>query len=739
MAATRSGEDPGGLQLGSAAPTPRVPAGPQTTHAGRSLVDRLAPVAVLIFGLVFVAIAITRLDDIYDGDPGIFRSGQLAPAPVAAARDVRKALRELRDLGTQSDFAKGPCAKALLADPCKPTLAGRSADYQQRLAAMEASGRGLVGGSGETTDIEVVHWDDGRDAIVAVAVARFSSPAAAARALTTSRTRGDDTVAGHPLARTTWRAGKRVLVGVLASADEPATAAHQLAVSNRQTSAYVGVARSVWFELLALGPLLILFIALGTARFITVLAIALVVSVVALAALAIVIPILVVVVSWLLLSRRRRRAVRDLKGAVAAPVAAAPVEGPMVLQRDIAVPGVMTVEHDRDAFLAVIVLIGFAIAVFTTSLFPASLAWGSLALAAIGRPPEWARGLRRVATIHRALLWTLAIAIVALLTGLTPPILSDTRLLVVLAPLGLAVLLGRWRELTAGTDLAYTKWYEDVDGRSTLFLLGAAVLMLGAGSLFLASTGSVDLRAQLGEKAFAIVGLAVALQSADNVRGSRDAARRDRARERGTAPVLYLRSFGDDSLMVKSPRSQRGGLERMSLRGKELFEDVVAGALSRIGPVVAIAKPGTGQRDLGPARDSIVTSDWLGGVKAYMGDAVLVTVVVGSSGGLVRELETLGELGLLDRLCIFVPPVADEEVARRLAVLGRQRGYSNTWGPLHDDDKRRIVALISIDGQRSVVTAKKRTAYGYRKCVADIQVEQAGHVAVEAETEGRGA
>jgi hypothetical protein len=70
-----------------------------------------------------------------------------------------------------------------------------------------------------------------------------------------------------------------------------------------------------------------------------------------------------------------------------------------------------------------------------------------------------------------------------------------------------------------------------------------------------------------------------------------------------------------------------------------------------------------------------------------MGEALLVAVVIGSSDGLVRELETLGELGLNDRLCLFMPPVSDIEVARRLTVLEQQRGYSDTWGALRDEKK----------------------------------------------------
>jgi len=692
---------------------------PRTERAQRSLASHLAPVAVLVLGLLYVGVAVTRLDAIYDGDPGIYRAAQVAPGLVAGVRDIRSALRELRDLATGSDFAGGPCATKLLASICRPTLAKRSPDHGKRVDALEASGRALVsgaGGPGRTTDVDVAHWDDGRSSIVVMAVARFASPSDAASALATSATGGDEVLVGHPVARTTWLAGKRLLIGVLVSADDRATTDRQLIASRHQAAAGVGLARAGWYEMLAVGPLLIVFVALGAARTIVFLAFVVLFLVVAFAALVVIIPASVAVLAWLWLFRRRRKA-----AGVVAPLADLPAsaDGSMVRQIEISVPSAWLPEHDRDAFLAVIVLIGFGIAAFTRSLFPASLAWGSLLLAAIGRPPVWARGLRHTPTLRKALWVILAVATAALFAGLVPGLLGDARFLVLLVPLGIAVLLGRWRELTQGTELAYAKWYEDVDGRSTLFLFGVALLMLGAGSLFLASTGNVALRAQLAEKAFAMVGLAVAVQAAASVRASRDAARRDKARERGTPPVLYLRSFGDDGLKVVSPRSQRAGLERLAVRRKELFEDVVAQALSRIGPVVAIAKPGTGQRDLGPARDSIVTSDWLGAVKAYMGEAVLVALVIGSSDGLVRELDTLGELGLLDRLCVFVPPVGAEEVARRLAILG-SHGYSDTWGTIRETEKNPLVALISIDGQHAVVTASRRTAYAYRKCAANL-------------------
>ena len=255
----------------------------------------------------------------------------------------------------------------------------------------------------------------------------------------------------------------------------------------------------------------------------------------------------------------------------------------------------------------------------------------------------------------------LAVTFLGLFLGLTPiGLLSDVRFQILAIVLGVVILVEHWRGLITETAVGYAKWYEDIDARSTVFLVGVGLLTVGAASLFLASTGDRDASAHVAEKLAGLVGLLIASVAAAHVRAARDAAARERARRRETPHVLYLRSFGDDRLRVSSPLLERRGLERLSWRRTELFEDVIARTLSTIGPVVAIARPGTGQRDLGAARDSIVVDDWLTAVKSYMSNALLVAVVMGTSEGLVRELETLGELGLLNRVCVFVPPVDNQ-------------------------------------------------------------------------------
>jgi hypothetical protein len=380
-------------------------------------------------------------------------------------------------------------------------------------------------------------------------------------------------------------------------------------------------------------------------------------------------------------------------------------------------------KRDESVVLTLVGLVAFAIAALTPSLFPASLVWGSLLLVALYAPAAVAsrRGARSLSIVRKAVVAGLALTAAAVLWGAAPiALLSDPLFQIPVVVAGLLVLVSRWRGLITETAVGYARWYEDVDARSSLFLAGAALLTLASGALFLASTGDANPWSQGAEKLLGLGGFFVASTAAAYVRASRDSAARERARSRATPHVLYLRSFDDDKLRVPSPRVERRGLERLGWRRTELLEDVIARALSAVGPVVAIARPGTGQRELGAARDAIVVEDWLAAVRMYMLNAKLVAVVMGTSEGLGRELETLGELGLLDRVCIFVPPLSVDELDARIDALRRSPGFAALWGKIPTEAQERLVALTSVGGERVVFVAPKRTAPAYRAATAQL-------------------
>ena len=121
-----------------------------------------------------------------------------------------------------------------------------------------------------------------------------------------------------------------------------------------------------------------------------------------------------------------------------------------------------------------------------------------------------------------------------------------------------------------------------------------------------------------------------------------------RARDR-RAPVMILRQFRDDFL-------ESG---KMSFGGRPTFEHFVAAELNRVGPVVAIGRPGERVQPLGASRDYLGDGDWRGPVGTTMVDAALVVVILGDSESVLWEFRTAIETRGKTRTLIVVPPLPD--------------------------------------------------------------------------------
>jgi hypothetical protein len=115
------------------------------------------------------------------------------------------------------------------------------------------------------------------------------------------------------------------------------------------------------------------------------------------------------------------------------------------------------------------------------------------------------------------------------------------------------------------------------------------------------------------------------------------------------APVLILRQFRDDFL-------ESG---KMSFGGTPTFEHFVAAELNRVGPVVAIGRPGERVQPLGAARDYLDNVDWRGPVGTTMVDAALVVLILGDSESVLWEFRTAIETRGKMRTLIVVPPLPD--------------------------------------------------------------------------------
>jgi len=128
-------------------------------------------------------------------------------------------------------------------------------------------------------------------------------------------------------------------------------------------------------------------------------------------------------------------------------------------------------------------------------------------------------------------------------------------------------------------------------------------------------------------------------------------------------PVLYLRSFADDGAALMGEQS---ALERHSAT---VFvpvtpEQEIADILDAIGPVVAIGKPGEPLPELGAARLYVSDDHWQAKVMELMAVASLVVVRLGSSPGLLWEIEQA--LAHLPRQRLVLALLGDSVVAPTL-------------------------------------------------------------------------
>ena len=169
--------------------------------------------------------------------------------------------------------------------------------------------------------------------------------------------------------------------------------------------------------------------------------------------------------------------------------------------------------------------------------------------------------------------------------------------------------------------------------------------------------------------AFAIGGLIVAVIGGILFRIARALGRADTRKLLAVdrrPPVLYLRSFGDDSVPLATIASaRRPFFELFSFRGRDPFEEAVAWEFATYGPVVAVGRPGHSLASLGAAREHLSDDTWQDQVAQRMHDARAVVVATGETPGLRWEVSQVVAGGHLGKAVFVFPPLDGEALARR--------------------------------------------------------------------------
>jgi len=182
-------------------------------------------------------------------------------------------------------------------------------------------------------------------------------------------------------------------------------------------------------------------------------------------------------------------------------------------------------------------------------------------------------------------------------------------------------------------------------------------------------------------------------------------------------PVLYLRSFGDDGLKLRTASlGRRSLIERFSPGRFDAFEEVLARHLSRRGPVIAINPPGTGLPPLGAARETLDPANWQATVAGLMERSSLIVFVappVRVTQGLRWEMETVSASRKWHKTLVLVPPVSPDRLQDRWqAFLAACGGLWPFTFPLPAEDPRGLL-LAFRDNRWLLVTADRRSEWSY--------------------------
>ncbi|MDQ8704718.1 transferase [Streptomyces sp. LHD-70] len=173
--------------------------------------------------------------------------------------------------------------------------------------------------------------------------------------------------------------------------------------------------------------------------------------------------------------------------------------------------------------------------------------------------------------------------------------------------------------------------------RRPVFLTANAACCL----LFTAGAGAVAAAEQQGHKMtlevqllLLIGGLGVLGAAGLGLRHTRPRAARGAAQallQDGRRPVLYLRSFDDDTTTAQADDSWFG----VNIHSRE---EQLAGALGTVGPVIAVGRPGEPLPKLGAARFYLPQDDWQPTVLRLMTLSRLIVLRLGSGDSLWWEI-----------------------------------------------------------------------------------------------------
>jgi hypothetical protein len=153
------------------------------------------------------------------------------------------------------------------------------------------------------------------------------------------------------------------------------------------------------------------------------------------------------------------------------------------------------------------------------------------------------------------------------------------------------------------------------------------------------------------------------------------------------APVIFLRSFGDDKVRLWG-RGWYGKFRRRT------FDEAVMGFAQRVGPFVAVANPRTKLPRLGAAQSHLPDSTWQEAIARWVAMAQMIVMVAGRTEGIRWELDHIFTNEGHTKLVILFPP-----------ALRKKPAAARQWLNEHFSNTRYAADLAAIDSKRTIAIA----------------------------------
>jgi hypothetical protein len=252
----------------------------------------------------------------------------------------------------------------------------------------------------------------------------------------------------------------------------------------------------------------------------------------------------------------------------------------------------------------------------------------------------------------------------------------------------------------------------DVDQPMSIVLWFLSLIVAGYGLLFAGLAGGDFVCPRQEQPSFVkwmAVCLALLVLASLLMRlGQRRATPRSSEALGGGSPILYLRSFQDDSVKITisalSPHTRKAFLLGPH---RQRFEEFLVAQLSIFGPVVAVSQPGHHSQPIGASREELASTSWQNDIQQWLLASQFIVVGVGRTAGLQWELQQIAHLGLTSKLMFLFPPVSTLELRRRWRQL---------WNDKFDPVDSALTAVTD-NSVLSVYVGRKRDEWGYAAAI----------------------